>query len=164
MGDLTFWTLHELESLKKTPPNPKSLTNISGFKYLLYEDLHQRHLGEKPDRESAATYPSLRTLLGYQDWLFNRAHPIWESGNHDSMATQEAIINAWPATATYQLQANRATFNQFAVSPDCSLCHSGAENRSHFLLQCKALDDIIAALLPKIQDYILRLYMPQTLA
>ena len=103
--------------------------------------------------ESAASYPSLR-YLGCQDKLFKKAHPIWETGNHDSISTQQAIINAQLATGTYRLQANRATFNQFAVSPDCPLCHSGAENRSHFLLQCKALDDIRDTYLPKIQDCI----------
>ena len=36
------------------------------------------------------------------------------------------------ATGTYILKANRARFNQFAVSTMCPLCRDGSEDIRHF--------------------------------
>ncbi|KAH3861128.1 hypothetical protein DPMN_024056 [Dreissena polymorpha] len=39
-------------------------------------------------------------------------------------------------TGTYTLQANIAVFNQYAVSPTCTLCNTEPECRVHFIAKC----------------------------
>ena len=102
--------------------------------------------------DNAATYPSL-CYLECQNKLFRQVYPIWGTGGHDLISTQEAIVNARLVTGTYRLEANRAVFNHLAVDPTCPLCHTGVENRAHFLLECQALNDIRTAHLPRIQNY-----------
>ena len=39
-------------------------------------------------------------------------------------------------TGTYILQANRATFNQYSVNPNCKLCCRDPETRQHYVGEC----------------------------
>ena len=45
-------------------------------------------------------------------------------------------------TGTYILQANRASFNQYAVDPTCKVCQGEPEDRVHFIARCKSLDHV----------------------
>ena len=44
-------------------------------------------------------------------------------------------------TGTYNLQRNRAKFNQFDIDPTCLLCGEDPENREHFLVCCSTLQN-----------------------
>ena len=54
------------------------------------------------------------------------------------------------ATGTYILQCNRAVYNQFEDDSTCNLCCVADETLTHFLLECKALQEcrqpIVAAI------------------
>ena len=54
------------------------------------------------------------------------------------------------ATGTYILQCNRAVYNQFECDNTCNLCGDADETLTHFLLECKALQEcrqpIVAAI------------------
>ena len=50
-----------------------------------------------------------------------------------------ATIKAKLLTGTYNLQGNRARFNQFNIDPTCLLCEGEPETREHFLVGCPTL-------------------------
>ena len=45
-------------------------------------------------------------------------------------------------TDTYILQANRASFNQYAVDPTCKVCQEEPEDRVYFIARCESLDHV----------------------
>ena len=45
------------------------------------------------------------------------------------------------ATGTYIPQCNRAIYNQFEFDSTCNLCGDADETLTHFLLECKALQE-----------------------
>ena len=65
-----------------------------------------------------------------------KVYPLWTSACLNLYSVQKSYVYVKIATSTYILQANRARFNQFAVSTRCPLCRDGSEDTRHFLLQC----------------------------
>ena len=54
---------------------------------------------------------------------------------------QKAEIKLRLITDTYMLQYHHAKFSRNKISPICKLCGEEEEDREHFLLECKTLEE-----------------------
>jgi hypothetical protein len=68
-------------------------------------------------------------------------HPIVTSVTSCPKDAKRVQTKLMLATGTYNLQCNRATFNQHEVNPTCLLCNSADETPAHFVLQCPKLEE-----------------------
>ena len=109
------------------------------------EDYHFQLLKEDHECKS-----SLRMLI-IDD--VKTHHSVWENLRTDEHSCKTSTIKARFITNTYLLQANQARFGMSA-SGSCPLCDDGSEDRTHFLLACKATDNLKAYFLPKVLEYI----------
>ncbi len=66
-------------------------------------------------------------------------HPIWGTVRDNVHDSRRAQLKCRILTGTYNLQSNRAVFNQYRVDPTCKLCDEQPETRQHFLAECEAL-------------------------
>ena len=94
---------------------------------------------EKQWQNEHSTKTSLK-YLNIKSCKMGAAHPIWESVSNNAREVRRATIKAKLVTGTYVLQSNRAVFNQYEVDGTCQLCSNGVENRTHFLVMCRALN------------------------
>ena len=79
-------------------------------------------------------------------------HPaiLWSSALVSHRDTQKAFLKAKLLTGTYRLQAHEAVFNKSYknMQSTCHLCKTETEDRNHFLLRCRALDQVRHTHLP----------------
>ncbi len=69
-----------------------------------------------------------------------RPHPIWNTVRDNIHDSRMAQLKCRLLTGTYNLQGNRAVFNQYKVNPQCKLCEEEPETRQHFLAVCSTFD------------------------
>ncbi|VDI76287.1 Hypothetical predicted protein [Mytilus galloprovincialis] len=77
-------------------------------------------------------------------------HPLALANSANQRDINRIPIRIKIATGTYILQTNRAAFNQNNVDPTCKLCDQAEESISHFLLCCRALDQIRTPILKNV--------------
>ena len=74
--------------------------------------------------------------------MIGKTHNIWYSGGAEPYAVNRSCVKAKLACRTYTLQKDRSKFSKHSASPTCQLCKSEPEDRLHFLVKCKALEEI----------------------
>ncbi|KAK3101457.1 hypothetical protein FSP39_003722 [Pinctada imbricata] len=79
--------------------------------------------------------------LGIQKQPLDNPHPIYKFTGPNPFEVLKAQIKARILTGTYILQENLQKFNQHDIDTTCELCHSEPEDRNHFILTCKKLED-----------------------
>ena len=107
----------------------------------------------------------LSGIIGYNTQWFKifangTAHMVWGSLTANPREVEMASVKARLLTGTYVLQANRARFNQYEVNPTCTICKEEPENRLHFILRCKQLDDNRRYQLNRIKQLLHDIYSP----
>ena len=68
-------------------------------------------------------------------------HNILRSVKNRKYDIQKAEIKLRLITDTYMLQYHHAKFSRNKISPICKLCGEEDEDRVHFLLECKTLEE-----------------------
>ena len=97
-------------------------------------------------QESARQKSSL-TAIDWSSCSVGAVHHVWKDLK-TPMDIKRASTKAKLMCDVYLLQSHRHRFNQYKVDATCTLCHSGIENREHFLLRCSALHAARSKLLP----------------
>ena len=92
-------------------------------------------------KTDAANKSTLK-FMTLTDQPLREPHPAWLCIDCNRAETRKAVIKVKILTGCYILQSNRAAFNQYTVNDTCPLCQSEPEDRTHFILRCKALSDI----------------------
>ncbi|MES9904845.1 MAG: reverse transcriptase domain-containing protein [Sedimenticola sp.] len=64
------------------------------------------------------------------------SHPVWRTVHDNVHDSRRAQLKCRLLTGTYNLQSNRAVFNQHNVNPICKMCRIDPETRQHFLAEC----------------------------
>ena len=70
-----------------------------------------------------------------------KCHPLLTNRSGGAHEASRIPVRLRIATGTYILQCNRAIYNQFECGATCNLCDDADETITHFLLECKALQD-----------------------
>ena len=98
----------------------------------------------------AALYSSLK----YMNCTFRQGklHPILRVKCESTREATRLPARLRVLSGTYNLQVNRARFNQNAVSPLCPLCGTEDETLEHFLLRCINLQTVRDPILANIYD------------
>ena len=78
-------------------------------------------------------------------------HPVWKETNNNTRSIRAAVTRAKLLSGTYPLQTNLKRNHQNA-SDICNLCNRAAEDMSHFILLCPALEDVRSVYLSKLKD------------
>ena len=89
-------------------------------------------------RNDAASKSSLK-YLNINACKIGTVHPTWDTVESNQRDVYRATIKTKLLTGTYNLQGNRAKFNQFNIDPTCLLCDGDPETREHFLVCCPKL-------------------------
>jgi len=84
---------------------------------------------------------------------------IWISAGTDSIYNKKALVKARLVTGVYVLQKDRSKFYGSREKPECVLCKDGDEDRNHFILKCRTLDNVISVFMTKLKDILLKLDM-----
>ena len=69
-------------------------------------------------------------------------HNIWKSVYPQTQKIRRAEVKSRLITRTYILQENSAKYNNKQTSSTCLLCNEEPETLEHFILSCKALENI----------------------
>ncbi|CAG2229246.1 unnamed protein product [Mytilus edulis] len=91
---------------------------------------------------SEAREKSSLQYINFEQLTFDNPHLVWKSAKFEHFSIQRAGIKCRLMLDTYLLQIHKQKFNKYEVDSTCLLCHNGAEDRKHFLIQCVALDSI----------------------
>ena len=86
-------------------------------------------------------------------------HTIWISAGTDSISIKKACAKARLVTGVYVLQKDRSKFFGSREKPECVLCKDGDEDRNHFILKCRTLDNVRTVFMTKLKDILLKLDM-----
>ena len=89
-----------------------------------------------------ASSKSTLEFLNVDDTKIGKIHNIWYSGGAEPFAVSRSNVKAKLACGTYTLQKDRSKFSKQTVSSTCLLCKSEPEDRLHFLVKCKTLEEI----------------------
>ncbi|XP_033731546.1 uncharacterized protein LOC117321188 [Pecten maximus] len=92
-------------------------------------------------KEDISTKPSLK-YVNPDSISLKKPHHVYSTVRNNKHDVQRAECKVRLLTGTYTLKANRAAFNQYNVDPECRLCKTGAEDRQHFIAECKSLHSI----------------------
>lgn len=95
-------------------------------------------------------YYSSMKYIPKSSFKVGKIHPLALSNSANQRDINRIPIRIKIATGTYILQTNRAVYNQNIVDPTFQLCDQAEETLSHFLLCCKALDQIRTPILKNI--------------
>ncbi len=78
-----------------------------------------------------------------------KPHQVWATIPCNTRAVLEASIKPefWPALTHCNQTGTK--FNQFAVSPTCTLCKLAPEDRTHFIVHCHSLQSTRTQISPK---------------
>ena len=87
-----------------------------------------------------------------QEKPFHETHTIWTSVEPSIRDVKRASVKSRLLTGTYTLQYDRDKFKKDSINSNCPLCHTGIEDRLHFILNCTALEVRRSAYLPQILD------------
>ncbi|CAG2204731.1 unnamed protein product [Mytilus edulis] len=94
-------------------------------------------------------YSSLK-YIPTSSFKVGKIHPLALANSANQRDINRIPIRIKIATGSYILQTNRAAYNQNNVDPTCKLCDQAEESLSHFLLCCRALDQIRTPILKNI--------------
>ena len=72
----------------------------------------------------------------------NNPHIIWKCVKNNQHDIKKVEIKCKLVTGTYMRQSTKAKFSKKYISPCCRICKESDESITHFLLVCKALDDV----------------------
>ncbi|VDI04475.1 Hypothetical predicted protein [Mytilus galloprovincialis] len=97
---------------------------------------------------------STLNLLNIEDTIIGKTHNIWFSGGAEPFAVKRCNIKSKLACGTYTLQQDRAKFSRQSVSPICQLCKHEPEDREHFIIDCKVLEEVRSPFIDKLRCYI----------
>ena len=97
------------------------------------------------------------------DVMIGKTHNIWYSGGAEPYAVNRSCVKAKLACGTYTLQKDRSKFSKYSASPTCQLCKSEPEDRLHFLVKCKALEEIRTPFINKLRCYLIDIIRPNLL-
>ena len=104
-------------------------------------------------KEEIQSKSSLKHLQ-LQDNPTKNPHNIWKVVKPRIHETQRAEIKARLLTDTYVLQTNTARFNQNTVDKTCRLCNVEEETLEHFVLYCRALQNVRTEHIERIQSLV----------
>ena len=76
-------------------------------------------------------------------------------------AVNRSCVKAKLACGTYTLLKDRAKFSQYSASPTCQLCKNKHEDRLHFLVKCKALEEIRTPFINQLRCYLIDIIHPK---
>ncbi|CAG2207964.1 unnamed protein product [Mytilus edulis] len=99
--------------------------------------------------EEIMYYSSLK-YIPTSSFKVGKIHPLALANSANQRDINRIPIRIKIATGSYILQTNRAAYNQNNVDPTCKLCDQAEESLSHFLLCCRALDQIRTPILKNI--------------
>ena len=97
------------------------------------------------------------------DVMIGKTYNIWCSGGAEPYAVNRSCVKAKLACGTYTLQKDRSKFSNHSASPTCQLCKSEPEDRLHFLVKCKALEEIRTPFINKLRCYLIDIIRPKLL-
>ena len=86
-------------------------------------------------------------------------HNIWISADTDSISIKKACVKTRLVTGVYVLQKDRSKLYGSREKPECVLCKDGDEDRNHFILKCRTLDNVRTVFMTKLKDILLELDM-----
>jgi hypothetical protein len=132
--------------LMETPPNKRKWKKIVTDSVNLYWSLK---LKDEVDSKTTLKY------LNVDDVMIDITHNIWYSGGAEPYAVNRSCVKAKLACGTYTLQKDRSKFSKHSASPTCQLCKS-----EHFLVKCKALEDIRTPFINKLRGYLIDIICP----
>ena len=89
------------------------------------------------------------------DEMIGKTHNIWYSGGAEPFAVNRSCVKAKLACGTYTLQKDRSKFSKHSASLTCHLCKSEPEDHLHFLVKCKALEEIRTPFINKLRCYLI---------
>ena len=95
-----------------------------------------------------------------------KTHNIWYSGGAEPYAVNRSCVKAKLACGTYTLQKDRSKFSKHSATslcPTCQLCKSEPEDRLHFLVKCKTLEEIRTLFINKLRCYLIDIIRPKLL-
>ena len=84
-------------------------------------------------------------------------HNIWISAGTDSISIKKACAKARLVTGVYVLQKDRSKFFGSREKPECVLCKDGDEDRNHFILKCRTLDNVRSVFMTKLKDIFIKI-------
>ena len=130
----------------ETPPNKRKWKKLVTDSVNLYWSLK---LKDEVDSKTTLKY------LNVDDVMIDKTHNIWHSGGAEPYAVNRSCAKAKLACGTYTLQKDRSKFSKHSASPTCQLCKS-----EHFLVICKALEDIRTPFINKLRGYLIDIICP----
>ncbi|MEW8547950.1 MAG: hypothetical protein AB2693_30965 [Candidatus Thiodiazotropha sp.] len=124
---LKQYNLPSIFQLLNTPPSKTE------WKKLLNDAVHSAiEASWKLDIKSK---PSLK-YVNADSLKIGKSHHVWATVRSSIHDNRRAQLKCKLLTGTYNLQGNRAAFNQHQVNATCRLCSSAPETRQHFLSEC----------------------------
>jgi hypothetical protein len=84
-------------------------------------------------------------------------HNIWISASTDSISIKKACVKARLVTGVYVLQKDRSKLYGSRVKPECVLCKDGDEDRNHFILKCRTLDNVRTVFMTKLKNIFIKI-------
>jgi hypothetical protein len=101
--------------------------------------------------------------LNVDDVMIGKTHNIWHSGGAKPFAVSRSGVKVKLACGTYTMQNDRSKFSKYSANPTCQLCKSEPEDHLHFLVKCKALEEIRTPFINKLRCYLIDIIRPQLL-
>jgi hypothetical protein len=118
------------EVLENTPRKGQWNNKVRKAVIKHWEALHAEEIERKP--MSTIRHMSKESLS------LSKPALVWRASRDTLRETQKARVKAKLMTGALMLRASEARFSK-NTSPVCRLCHTEAENREHFLLNCPTL-------------------------
>ena len=113
------------------------------------------------DIPSASAWKSLvrSDIYKYCKSIINEGASSMISAGTDSISIKKACAKARLVTGVYVLQKDRSKLYGSREKPECVLCKDGDEDRNHFILKCRTLDNVRTVFMTKLKDILLELDM-----
>jgi hypothetical protein len=141
----------------ETPPNIRKWKKLVTDSVNLYWTLK---LKDEVNSKTTLEY------LNVDDVMIGKTHNIWYSDGAEPYAVKRSCVKAKLACGTYTLQKDRSKFSKHSATsfcPTCQLCKSEPEDRLHFLVKCKALEEIRTSFINKLRCYLIDIIRPKLL-
>ena len=110
-------------------------------------------------KDEVNSKPTLK-YLNVDDVMIGKTHNIWYSGGAEPYAVNRSCVKAKLACGTNTLQKDRSKSSKHSARPTCQLCKSEPKDRLHFLVKCKALEEIRTPFINKLRCYLINIIRP----